>query len=155
AFTRWVGNVREMHERKAVGNRVAVRFDDEARRVYARIRISMGAEDTWQKVLDGTLRGASIGAGKVQWARQRRAVAGVNRDVEVATRYDLVELSLVDNPSNPDSLGVAFVRDAAADETMLEVLEVLDAVDPADPADAPANTPASPAADPGGLLVDR
>jgi len=123
AFTRWLGNVREMHERRAVGRRVAVRCDDEARRVYVRLRISRGAQDTWEKVLDGTLRGASIGASEVDWRRERRVVAGRSRWVNVATRYDLAELSLVDNPSNPDALGVTFVRDAAPDVTLLDPLE--------------------------------
>ncbi len=50
AFTRWIGNVREMHGRQAVGSRVAVRCDDETRRIYVRIRVSRGAQDTWEKV---------------------------------------------------------------------------------------------------------
>lgn len=123
AFTRWIGNVREMHGRQAVGSRVAVRCDDESRRIFVRIRISRGAQDTWEKVLDGTLRGASIGANAVVWQRQRRRVAGEQRWLSVATRYDLVELSLVDNPSNPDALGVSFVRDAAPDAAMLDILD--------------------------------
>ncbi len=123
AFTRWLGNVREMHERRAVGRRVAVRCDDEARRIYVRLRISRGAQDTWEKVLDGTLRGASIGASDVIWRRERRTLAGRSRVVNVATRYDLAELSLVDNPSNPDALGVTFVRDATPDVTLLDPLE--------------------------------
>src|SRR6185437_6778182 len=35
----------------------------------------------------------------------------------------LVELSLVDNPSNPDALGVTFVRDATPDVALLDVLD--------------------------------
>jgi hypothetical protein len=31
-----------------------------------------GAQDTWEKVLDGTLRGASIGASNVEWRTERR-----------------------------------------------------------------------------------
>jgi hypothetical protein len=62
AFTRWMGNVREMHERVAVGRRVGVRCEDETPRIFVTIRISRGAEPTWEKVLDGTLRGASIDA---------------------------------------------------------------------------------------------
>ncbi|HEY1388064.1 MAG TPA: hypothetical protein VGF38_05925 [Ktedonobacterales bacterium] len=135
AFTRWIGNVREMHGRQAVGSRVAVRCDDETRRVYVRIRISRGARDTWEKVLDGTLRGASIGASDVVWQRQRRRVAGEQRSLNVATRYDLVELSLVDNPSNPDALGVTFVRDATPDIALLDVLDELD--EPASEVDEP------------------
>lgn len=124
AFTRWVGNVREMHQRQAVGSRVAVRCDDETRRIYVRIRVSRGAQDTWEKVLDGTLRGASIGASGVVWQRQQRRFAGEPRWLDVATRYDLVELSLVDNPSNPDALGVSFVRDATPDAALLDPLDV-------------------------------
>jgi hypothetical protein len=69
AFTRWIGNVREMHARRAVGRRVAVRCDDDARKIYVRLRVSKGAEDTWEKIADGTLRGASIGASNVTWER--------------------------------------------------------------------------------------
>jgi hypothetical protein len=123
AFTRWIGNVREMHGRQAVGSRVSVRCDDESRRIFVRIRISRGAQDTWEKVLDGTLRGASIGASAVVWQRQRRRVAGEQRWLSVATRYDLVELSLVDNPSNPDALGISFVRDATPDVALLDPLD--------------------------------
>jgi hypothetical protein len=86
AFTRWMGNVREMHERVAVGRRMAVRFEDETRRIFVTIRISRGAEATWEKVLDGTLRGASIGATNVRWERQRRSVGDQKREVDVATR---------------------------------------------------------------------
>jgi len=123
AFLRWLGNVREMHERRAVGTRVAVRCDDPARKIFVRLRISRGAQDTWEKVLDGTLRGASIGATGVVWRRQRRRVAGQERTLDVATAYDLAELSLVDNPSNPDALGVTFVRGAAPDLALLDALD--------------------------------
>jgi len=110
AFNRWVGNIREMHDRKAVGSRVAVRVDDDAKKVYVRLHVSKGAEDTWQKVLDGTLKGASIGACNVVWQQQRRAAGGTPRTLPVATYYDLAELSLVDNPSNPDGLGIEIIR---------------------------------------------
>lgn len=119
AFSRWAGNVREMHERKAVGRKVDVRYDDDARKVYVRVRISAGAQDTWEKVKDGTLAGASIGASNVEWRRQR--VSG--QDVPFATRYDLVELSLVDSPSNGDAQGITFVRDGVPDDAMLSTLD--------------------------------
>jgi hypothetical protein len=133
AFTRWIGNVREMHERRAVGQRVEVRCDDETRRIYVRARISRGAQDTWEKVLDGTLRGASIGASNVVWRRERRGAGGRARAVNVATRYDLAELSLVDNPSNPDTLGVVIVRDAEPDLTALDRLDIDDSAQPSGP----------------------
>jgi phage head maturation protease len=143
AFERWVGNVREMHERKAVGRKVAVRYDDAGKKVYVRLRISKGAEDTWEKVSDGTLNGASIGASNVAWRRQR--VSG--GDVPYATHYDLVELSLVDSPSNPDASGVAFVRvigDGVPDDALLSELPVADDHLTAAPAAAPAAASAAP-----------
>lgn len=126
AFERWIGNVREMHERKAVGSKVAVRYDDEARRVYTRVRISRGAEDTWQKILDGTLRGASIGAANVVWhdAVRSPAEGAPAVPVPVATSYELVELSLVDNPSNPDALMLSVFCDGVPDpDGSLDALE--------------------------------
>ncbi|HEX6818894.1 MAG TPA: hypothetical protein VF120_11000 [Ktedonobacterales bacterium] len=123
AFSRWLGNVREMHERKAVGRRVAVRCDDVARKVYVTIRISLGARDTWEKVRDGTLCGASIGAANVHWLPTLWKTADGRKTVMMADTYDLMELSLVDNPSNPDALGITFVRDAVPDATVLDRLD--------------------------------
>ena len=143
AFTRWLGNVREMHQRRAVGRRVAVRCDDAGRRILVRLRISRGAQDTWEKVLDGTLRGASIGATNVIWRRERRTVAGRSRWAQVAARYDLAELSLVDNPSNPDALGVTFVRGAEPDVELLDPLPDAqpDATEAEPPAEGPGGQP--------------
>ncbi|MFI5274277.1 MAG: HK97 family phage prohead protease, partial [Ktedonobacterales bacterium] len=123
AFTRWIGNVREMHDYKAVGRRVEVRCDDMGRRVYVRVRISRGAHDTWEKIVDGTLRGASIGANHVIWSLESRRVRGHHQVVQVATAYELVELSLVDSPSNPDALGITIVRAAEPLPEMLADLE--------------------------------
>jgi hypothetical protein len=93
AFTRWMGNVREMHERVAVGRRMGVRFEDETRRIYVTIRIARGAEATWEKVLDGTLRGASIDATNVRWERQRRRIGEAEREVDVATRLSYQKIA--------------------------------------------------------------
>ena len=69
AFNNLQGNIREMHDAtKAVGKMVEFKedmyFDNEAEKmyngVYVSAYISKGAEDTWQKVLDGTLSGFSI-----------------------------------------------------------------------------------------------
>lgn len=121
AFLKWVGNVREMHQPKAVGSRVAVHCDDENRKIDVTLRISRGAQDTWEKVLDGTLKGASIGASKVMW--QHPATRDKGTAHPRAVDYDLAELSLVDNPSNPDSLGIMFVRSAQPDTSLLDVIE--------------------------------
>lgn len=141
AFARWMGNVREMHDALAVGKRVAVHEDAEQRQIRVRLRISRGAESTWQKILDGTLCGASIGAANVTWREARQSNAGrdsgtaggdPSATVRVATAYDLVELSLVDNPANPDCVGIAVIRAALPDVDLLDELEE-DAAPPPNP----------------------
>ena len=66
--------------------------------VYVDAYISKGAQDTWEKVLDGTLSGFSIG-GKIKESDNE-----VNKATGEAVRfikdYDLVELSIVDSPAN-------------------------------------------------------
>lgn len=97
AFKAAFGNVREMHSLIAVGRLVKWVGDPIKRTIAVTIYISEGAESTWQKVLDGTLRGVSIGADPKAWE-----TAADN--VRTCTAYDLVELSLVDEPSNADAL---------------------------------------------------
>jgi len=106
AFARWRGNVREMHAPIAVGK--ALKFEEKTffnpddgqtyNGMYVTVYVSKGAEDTWQKVLDGTLTGFSIGGGVIK-ARDifDKASNTAYREVE---DYELTELSLVDNPAN-------------------------------------------------------
>lgn len=105
AFDNWVGNIREMHAPKAVGKSVGWKrvrvpyhgtmYDGVEVEAY----ISKGSEDTWQKVLDGTLTGFSIG-GRVVDASDYFDKSQ-NRTVRKIKKYELHELSLVDNPGNP------------------------------------------------------
>jgi HK97 family phage prohead protease len=125
AFTRWRGNIREMHDpHKAVGRALEVVPDDAGKKIIVRARISAGAEDTWQKVLDGTLTGFSVGGRNGKWGE----IDLGGRKVPCLERYDLSELSLVDNPSNPEAT-ISIVR---ADGIASEVL----AVDEAAPSQA-------------------
>jgi hypothetical protein len=109
AFQRWMdrtANVREMHERKAVGKGVGVRFDDENKKIYLRTRVSRGATDSWLKIEDGVLNGYSVGATNPVWDK-------IERDGKVypyLVGYDLMETSLVDNASNPDGQGLVIAR---------------------------------------------
>lgn len=105
AFVKFAGNIREMHdEKKAVGRMVSFRpetyMDPETGKLYKGVFISVyvskGAEDTWQKVLDGTLTGFSIG-GVIKKARTKITDDGKLRIIE---KYSLGEISLVDNPCN-------------------------------------------------------
>ena len=106
AFARARGNIREMHQPLAVGRMVDFSedeyFDAESgalyRGIFVTARVSEGAEDTWKKVLDGTLTGFSIGGeineASTEWVEEAQTTVRFIKD------YDLVELSLVDNPAN-------------------------------------------------------
>ncbi len=107
AFARWQGNIREMHDKhKAVGRALDVEYDDAGKRIIVRAKISKGAEDTWQKILDGTLSGFSIGGRNGTWSEMKIG----DRAVPALDRYDLAELSLVDNPGCPGANDLAIVR---------------------------------------------
>jgi phage head maturation protease len=103
AFQEWIkrGNIREQHDpRKAVGKALAVEFDDVNRAIYVRARISKGARDTWEKILDGTLSGFSIGVpgdAKVKYVER-----GNNKRVPMYYDHRLAELSVVDAPGSPN-----------------------------------------------------
>ena len=106
AFANWGGNIREMHAPIAVGKAVSyepVVITGADGTVYNAVKveayISKGAEDTWQKVLDGTLRSFSIG-GKVIEKSESADKMFRGKPVNIIKKYVLGELSLVDNPAN-------------------------------------------------------
>jgi len=106
AFAKFRGNIREMHQPTAVGKMVSFKedkyFDPETKKfysgVYVSAYISKGAQDTWEKVLDGTLSGFSIGGKMNKW--DDGYDAKMDSKIRIIKDYDLVELSLVDNPAN-------------------------------------------------------
>ena len=106
AFKNWGGNIREMHSPIAVGKSVGfepVEITAEDGTTYNAIKvhayISKGAQDTWEKVLDGTLKAFSIG-GKIMEKVESTEKVFRGRPVNVIKKYMLGELSLVDNPAN-------------------------------------------------------
>lgn len=120
AFQAWPGNIREMHDAtKAVGKAVDMQFDDELKEIIVTSKISKGAEDTWQKVLDGTLGYYSVG-GKGTRAIQKFG----NQTATLVKMAMLNELSLVDNGCNPVSK-INVVKMAG---TVLEAEPTLDAL---------------------------
>jgi hypothetical protein len=106
AFENFRGNIREMHGSNAVGKMVSFRpetyYDAKSGEfyngVYVDAYISKGAQDTWEKVLDGTLSGFSIGGKIIESDNE------VNKSTGQAVRfikdYSLMELSVVDSPAN-------------------------------------------------------
>ena len=136
AFERFRGNIREMHGPSAVGKMVNFKednfFDPETNKKYSGIYvtayISKGAQDAWEKVLDGTYSGFSIG-GNINDAKMEKA-DGESENRRVIHDYDLHELSLVDSPANQlanffsiekNTDGSTFVKGMVADVTLENV----------------------------------
>ena len=131
AFARFRGNIREMHQPSAVGKMVSFKedryFDTESKKFYKGVfvsaYISKGANDAWEKVLDGTYTGFSIGGRMNKWddAYDEKS----DKTIRVIKEYDLVELSLVDSPANQFANIVSVekvdgVNVIKGDETVLE-----------------------------------
>ena len=108
AFENFRGNIREMHGPSAVGKMIKFTedsfFDKDTGKkyngVYVTAYISKGAQDAWEKCIDGTYTGFSIG-GNIVDAKMEKDVDGDGSDRRVIHNYDLHELSLVDSPANP------------------------------------------------------
>ena len=106
AFEKFRGNIREMHQPLAVGKMVSFKqdkyFDPTSKKFYNGVfvsaYVSKGAQDTWEKVLDGTLTGFSIGGRMNQWDDGYDEKS--DSQIRIIKEYDLVELSLVDSPAN-------------------------------------------------------
>jgi len=106
AFAKFRGNIREMHQPSAVGKMVSFKeekyFDPESKKFYKGVfvsaYISKGAQDAWEKVLDGTYTGFSIGGRMNKW--DDAYDENLEKSIRVIKEYDLIELSLVDSPAN-------------------------------------------------------
>jgi hypothetical protein len=106
AFENFRGNIREMHGPNAVGKMISFRpetyYDTETKEfyngVYVDAYVSKGAQDTWEKVLDGTLAGFSIG-GKITES-DNEVNKSTGKPVRFIKGYELMELSIVDSPAN-------------------------------------------------------
>jgi hypothetical protein len=106
AFKNFRGNLREMHQPSAVGKIVSFKedkyFDPSDKKfysgVYVSAYVSKGAQNAWEKVLDGTYTGFSIGGNIKTWddAYDEK----MDKSIRVIKNYELHELSLVDNPAN-------------------------------------------------------
>ena len=106
AFENFRGNLREMHQPVAVGKVVSFKpetfYDPVSKEffngVYVDAYISKGSQDTWEKVLDGTLAGFSIGGKIIESDNEVNKATG--KTVRFIKDYSLMELSIVDSPAN-------------------------------------------------------
>jgi hypothetical protein len=107
AFEQFRGNIREQHDKsKAIGKMVSFQqqdfYDKNTDKMYSGIYVtayvSKGAQDTWEKVLDGTLSGFSVKGAIVK--QHTEYVPDEDRSIRFIDAYSLEELSLVDSPCN-------------------------------------------------------
>jgi hypothetical protein len=132
AFARWKGNIREQHDiKKAVGKRVDYEFNDEEKGVYLTARVSRGAPDTWQKVMDDVLCDFSVNViPSVEYGNDPRRWPKKEFNGKMypyLPEYDYAEISLVDSGSAP---GAQFTPIVRADGSATELLEVLEEPEP-------------------------
>lgn len=126
AFAKFKGNLREMHQPIAAGRMVAYKpqqyYDDDSGEIYDGIFVSAyvseGAEDTWKKVLDGTLSSFSIN-GVVNESFQKYDER-TGKMLRYVTDYTMRELSLVDAGGNQFSNVVSIVKSADGTPDHLE-----------------------------------
>lgn len=132
AFGRFRGNIREMHQPIAVGKMVDFReeefYDAKDNKMYrgafVSAYVSKGAQDTWEKVLDGTLTGFSIGGSILDSTTEFNKDAG--KPVRRITDYELIELSLVDNPANQLANIFAIEKVAGGEQIMKGTIATVD-----------------------------
>lgn len=135
AFKNWQGNIREMHAPVAVGKAISYKpvkikglDGKEYNAIQVEAYISKGAESTWQKILDGTLRAFSIG-GKIIKKEMMQGKIHMGRPVSVIKEYNLGELSLVDNPAN--AMATIDLVKRADDGTLDYALEIAEDIEKA------------------------
>ncbi len=126
AFAAWPGNIREMHAPKSVGRRVSQEFDEKNRLVEVTAFISRGAEDTWLKLTEDppSLTAFSIGGKAIETTREViKADDGSDHQRRRVNKYALSELSLVDNPANPDCLLTLVKADGVGGLVQTDIVE--------------------------------
>jgi HK97 family phage prohead protease len=84
-------NIREMHQPSAVGVAHQAALDDKGLHLAAKIV----DDEAWHKVVEGVYKGFSIGG---------RVTARDPEAKHVITGVDLLEISLVDRPANPEAV---------------------------------------------------
>jgi hypothetical protein len=132
AFKNFRGNLREMHQPSAVGKIVSFKedryFDPNEKKfysgVYVSAYVSKGAQDAWEKVLDGTYSGFSIGGNIKKYDDDYNDT--MDKTIRVIKEYDLHELSLVDNPANQFANIISIEKNANGDNVVNGYLSKMD-----------------------------
>lgn len=101
-------NIREMHQRSAVGKAISAVMDNKKKALYLTSKVI--DPTAWEKVKEGVYNGYSIG-GQV-----------VKRIGNVIHEIKLHEISLVDRPANPDAVFALYKSDEAEKYNEAEVV---------------------------------
>lgn len=135
AFGSFLGNVREMHDKIAAGRVVSFSeksyFDPVEEKIYdgiyVDVYVSKGAESTWEKVLDGTLSGFSIGGSVID--QETIWDETVGKFVNIIKKYVLTELSLVDSPANQFASVLAVLKSSDGKDKVSGIAVGVETVD--------------------------
>jgi hypothetical protein len=107
------GNIREMHQPKAVGVAVELRFE-KSKGLWLKAKV-VDAEAI-KKIDEGVYKGFSIGGRALE--KVSRFIKALGRNISVITKLKLIEISIVDRPCNPDcNFAVAKLDEVEADST--------------------------------------
>ena len=100
----WPGNVREMHQLKAVGRSMGWFPSDDTKQIILRTRVSSGEPGTIAKVLDGTLNSYSVAGPPLRRVREAaRKADGTEVTANRLFYKRFSEISLVDRGMNPET----------------------------------------------------
>jgi hypothetical protein len=110
-------NIREMHQPKAAGTVKEYAFGEKS----VEIGVHVVDKDAWEKVVAEVYKGFSIGGKALE--RKSEKVDGVDRPH--ITKLRLSEISLVDRPSNPDSMITLFKAEDIVADAPVDVLAKL------------------------------
>lgn len=143
AMAKWFESgpaIREAHDpKKPVGRGLEFYPDETTRSVTVRAFVSKGAQDTQEKVKDGTLAMFSVGGEPKTWTMEK---IGKKR-IRNISEWEMHELSLVDRGANPDCHIELVKNDAVTATVEGDTMAKADKKKP----DAEEKTPAPPAAD--------
>ena len=126
AFSDWKGNIREMHESKAVGKTIDIQYDDANKAVIISAKISESADgqNAWTKIKEGVLTGFSIGGSVQKTAKEAyKADDGTESSAVRIQQYTLSETSLVDSPACPAAEFLMVKRDGDKLEEVEKMVE--------------------------------
>jgi hypothetical protein len=117
-YAQW-GNVREMHEPSAVGKAVQININEATKQIEM---ISKVVDDAaWGKVKESVYKGYSIGGTARETATEMAKVGDAEKEVRRILKWDWMETSLVDRPSNPAAMFTLFKRDMGAADSSVDV----------------------------------